>query len=226
MGHIMLRIQGIKKTFSSMHGDFQVLRGVDYSFESGATYAISGASGTGKSTLLHILAGLVRPSEGTVFINEQNIALFDEAQREKFLNKRIGLLFQMPYLIKELTVLENVMTKGLIAGQQIDACKQEALSLLNQMGLIDKIEEKPPVLSGGQQQRVALARALFGKPSFLLADEPTGNLDPKTGKTIVDLLVKSQKEWGMGIIVSTHDAYVAQRMEHQFELVGGTLKKA
>ncbi len=221
----MLRAQGVKKTFSSTQGDFEVLKGVDHSFESGATYAISGASGTGKSTLLHILAGLIRPSAGTVFINEQNMALFNEAQREQFLNERIGLLFQMPYLIKELTVLENVMTKGLIAGQHIDACKQEALSLLNQMGLIDKIDEKPPVLSGGQQQRVALARALFGKPSFLLADEPTGNLDPQTGKAIVDLLLQSQKEWGMGIVVSTHDAYVAQSMQHQFELVGGLLKK-
>jgi lipoprotein-releasing system ATP-binding protein len=129
----------------------------------------------------------------------------------------------MPYLIKELTVLENVMSKGLIAGVDADACKQEALALLEQVGLSDKVHEHPPILSGGQQQRVALARALFGKPAFLLADEPTGNLDAKNGQAIIDLLLACKDAWGMGIIVSTHDPAVAQRMEVQLEMRDGLL---
>ncbi|MEX0849392.1 MAG: ABC transporter ATP-binding protein [Candidatus Dependentiae bacterium] len=225
MNNMLLRADDIKKIFRTHQGTLDVLCGVNYTFRSGHSYAITGASGTGKSTLLHILAGLTEPTQGTIFINEQNIALFDVFAREQFLNSTIGLLFQMPYLIKELTVLENVMTKGLIAGQEVEQCKKEALLLLEKMGLPDKAYEKPPVLSGGQQQRVALARALFAKPSFLLADEPTGNLDTKTGRVIMDLLLESQKAWGMGIIISTHDQSVAQRVEQQLKLESGELKK-
>lgn len=220
---ICLRADNIAKRFVLRRGSLDVLRGISYTFKSGHTYAVSGASGTGKSTLLHVLAGLTEPSEGTLYVNEQNAALFAQSERNRFLNRTIGLLFQMPYLIKELTVCENVMSKGLIAGIDEHECKQEALALLEQVGLSEKADEHPPVLSGGQQQRVALARALFGKPSFLLADEPTGNLDFKNGQLIVDLLLACKEAWGMGIIVSTHDPAVAQRMQVQLEMQDGLL---
>lgn len=222
---MLLRAQRIEKLFLSKDGDIAVLKGIDYTFEQDHSYAISGASGTGKSTLLHILAGLTAPTKGSVMVNEQNMSLFDDKQREQFLNKTVGLLFQMPYLVKELTVLENVMSKAYIAGTLDQDAKNRAIALLEQVGLKEKIHALPPVLSGGQQQRVALARALFNKPAFLLADEPTGNLDPKTGAMIVDLLLQYQKEWGMGIIISTHDDYVAERMQTRLLLTDGNLKK-
>lgn len=220
---ICLRADTLTKRFALRRGSLDVLRGISYTFNSGHTYAITGASGAGKSTLLHILAGLTEPTEGTLYLNEQNMALFSQPQRDHFLNHTVGLLFQMPYLIKELTVLENVMSKGLIAGLDAQACKQEALALLEQVGLSDKVHEHPPVLSGGQQQRVALARALFGKPAFLLADEPTGNLDSKSGQAVIDLILACKDAWGMGIIVSTHDPAVAERMEVQLEMRDGLL---
>src|SRR5262249_16379625 len=137
--------------------------------------------------------------------------------------KSIGLVFQYPYLIKELTVLENVMLKGLIAGKNNTECSQEAHILLEEVGLADKTYSYPGQLSGGQQQRLALARALMNRPHFLLADEPTGNLDMQTGKTIIDLIKKAQTQWSMGIIISSHDASVAQEMEKIFELKDGFL---
>jgi ABC-type lipoprotein export system ATPase subunit len=149
----------------------------------------------------------------------------DNKERENFLNRTIGLLFQVPYLIKELTVLENVMLKGLIAGKDESQCKVEAVELLQIMDLQDKMHEKPPVLSGGQQQRVALARALFGKPAFLLADEPTGDLDPHTAQNMIKLLLDCQKKWAMGIIVSTHDMHVASSMHTVYELQNEVLKQ-
>lgn len=220
---ICLRADTITKRFALRRGSLDVLRGISHTFSSGHTYAITGSSGAGKSTFLHILAGLTEPTEGTLYLNEQNLALFSQSERDHFLNHTVGLLFQMPYLIKELTVLENVMSKGLIAGLGEYACKQEALELLEQVGLSDKANEHPPVLSGGQQQRVALARALFGKPAFLLADEPTGNLDSKNGQAVIDLILACKDAWGMGIIVSTHDHAVAQRMEVQLEMRDGVL---
>lgn len=223
--NMCLRLDAVGKLFETQSGHINVLRMISEVFEQNKTYAITGTSGTGKSTLLQILAGLTPTTSGAVYVNEYNIALFDEEDRIFFLHHIMGLLFQLPYLIKELTVLENVMVKGLIAGKTRVDCKQEAKELLEVTGLIEKMDEKPPTLSGGQQQRVALARALFGQPAFLLADEPTGDLDPQTGQMIIDLMLDCQKKWGMGIIVSTHDAYVAQAMETIYVLADGLLQK-
>jgi ABC-type lipoprotein export system ATPase subunit len=221
---ICLRVERITKKFLLRRGTLDVLREISYVFQSGRTYAITGASGAGKSTFLHILAGLTKPTTGTLYINEQNMLLFSSSEHERYVNKTIGLLFQMPYLIKELTVLENIMTKGLIVGVEEKLCADEALALLEKVGLSDKAYEYPSTLSGGQQQRVALARALFGKPAFLFADEPTGNLDTHTGKVIIDLLLACRQSWGMGIIVSTHDQAVAQRMDVRLEMQDGAFK--
>lgn len=220
-----IRLDAISKRFMTTGDELSLFQNISVTFKQGDTYAIIGPSGSGKTTLLHIIAGLVEPTRGTILLNNHNLALMDNKERELFLNKTIGLLFQMPYLIRELTVLENVMLKGLIAGEDESLCRQEALELLHIMELQHKAYEKPPVLSGGQQQRVALARALFGKPAFLLADEPTGDLDPHTAQNMIKLLLDCQKRWSMGIIVSTHDAHVASSMQMVYELHNEVLKQ-
>ncbi len=216
-----LSVRGLTKKFTQGGSAITVLDGISVTFEQGKTYAITGVSGTGKSTFMHLLAGLDTPTAGTVSYNEQNLATMSAAQQEQFRTQSIGLVFQLPYLIRELSVLENIMLPGLIAGKSRDACMKQAHELLQRIELEEKAQSKPSALSGGQQQRVALARALCNKPAFLLADEPTGNLDIATGKTIVELLLRWQKEWNMGIVVSSHDTYVAERMHEQYQLHGG-----
>jgi ABC-type lipoprotein export system ATPase subunit len=223
MDRSFLRCEQVYKHFEVSHNP--VLANISVRFQSGCTYAIEGISGTGKSTLMHILAGLDQPTKGAVFFNEQNLALMTAPEKDYFLQCSVGLLFQQPYLIKELTVLENVMLPALIAQKNVTKAQQEAQLLIEAVGLIDKINAKPGTLSGGQQQRAALARALINKPNFLLADEPTGNLDEHNAKIIVQLMVKLQQLWGMGIVVSTHDVYVSTAMQQRYVLADGQLKK-
>lgn len=214
----------VKKTYIQGTNVIQVLQGVTVSFEQGSSYAITGPSGSGKSTLMHLLGGIDTPTQGTIFINSIDINMLAQAQKKALLSHSLGLVFQLPYLISEFSVLENVMLKGLIVGKQFNDLKDQAYLLLDQVKLAHKADSNPLSLSGGEQQRVALARALFNKPAFLLADEPTGNLDVPTGKVIVELLLSCQKEWGMGIIVSSHDEYVCERMTHVLHLDNGILK--
>ena len=218
-----LALKEVTKYFLQGDSHITVLDSISILFEQGNTYAIIGVSGTGKSTLMHIIAGLDRPSNGSVSFDNQFLADFSPAQQSKFLNRSIGLMFQLPYLINELSVLENIMIPGLIAKKSQHHCEKKALLLLEQTGIVDKAHHKPASLSGGQQQRVALARALFNKPAFLLADEPTGNLDIATGKGIVNLLLFCKQEWNMGIIITSHDAYVAHAMEITYQLQAGQL---
>ncbi len=219
-----IEANNIYKEFYVKSQHENVLNGITIDFQQGQTYAITGVSGTGKSTLLHILAGLEEPTSGQVLLDGKNIFQFDNKSRNHFLNKQVGLLFQQPYLIKELSVLENVMVPGLIAQKSFEECKKRAGQLLQQVGLEHKKEQLPMSLSGGQQQRVAFARALFNKPTFLLADEPTGNLDITTGKKMIELLLQLVVENNMGLIISSHDKYVAEQMEQIFVLQDGMLK--
>lgn len=218
-----LVLENVYKQYFQADASVKVLQGVNALFEQGKSYAITGASGSGKSTLIHLLAGLDDPSSGTVYFDQTSLASFTASQKTYFLNKMIGLVFQYPYLIKELTVTENVAIKGLIAGKSMSECTQQAQDLLAQVGLAEKVNAYPGQLSGGQQQRVALARALMNEPAFLLADELTGNLDKATGQSVIDLMMKLQKERGMGIIVSSHDEYVSSRMDIRYELKDGLL---
>jgi lipoprotein-releasing system ATP-binding protein len=220
-----LALENVYKKYFQAGIPLTVLKGVNALFEQGKSYAVTGASGSGKSTLIHLLAGLDNPSSGVVYFDQIPLTSFTATQKTLFLNKTIGLVFQYPYLIKELTVVENVAIKGLIAGKSMAECIQEAKDLLAQVGLAEKIDAYPGQLSGGQQQRVALARALMNGPSFLIADELTGNLDQATGAAIVDLMLKLQQEKGMGIIVSSHDEYVSSRMDIRYELKDGLLFK-
>ncbi len=213
-------LQAVKKVYST---SIIVLNDVSVTFEPGMSYAITGVSGSGKTTLLHIMAGIEPPTEGSVKLGNHEVYIMTESKRSQFLRMHIGFVFQSPYFIKELTVLENIMLKGIIAGKHVEKCKDEGYYLLERVGLIKRAHALPSELSGGQQQRVALARALFGKPLFLLTDEPTGNLDNKTGQQIIDLLIYFQKFYNMGLIISSHSPYVIEQMQTIYEVFEGSL---
>jgi ABC-type lipoprotein export system ATPase subunit len=223
MGNSLLHLENLHKTYVSGQQTLNVLKDVTVDFKQGSGYAIVGVSGSGKSTLMHLLAGLDKPTSGSVFFNNTDITTLNSAEKDVFLQQSIGLVFQLPYLIKELSVLENIMLRGYIMGLDPEECKTRSLELLDAVGIADKALSNPLSLSGGQQQRVALARALFSKPAFLIADEPTGSLDAYTAQGIVQLVLNCQREWGMGVIISTHDAFVAQNMETVYQLNDGTL---
>lgn len=218
-----LHLACIEKRVKSATQEYNILDAITMTFLQGHTYAIQGSSGAGKSSLMHILAGIDTPTKGGVFFNHHNINTMTVAERNYFLQNTIGLLFQQPYLMKELTIIENVMLPGLLAGTHYEQCYADALALITAVGLSHKIQHTPGMLSGGEQQRIALARALINKPLFLLADEPTGNLDVATTKNIVQLIQELHKKWGIGIIISTHDPYVAQSMMTQYVLTNGSL---
>jgi ABC-type lipoprotein export system ATPase subunit len=213
----------IKKTFIQAGNPVMIVNGVTFFFEQGMRYVITGASGSGKSTFLHMLAGLEKPTEGYVAYHNERIDQYSSAQKELFYNQHIGILFQQPYLIPELSVLENVMIKGILAKKNNDEVKKEALELLERVGIADKAYVLPGTLSGGQQHRAALARALCNRPRFLLADEPTGNLDAKTGAVIIDLVLAYQEEYAMGLIISSHDPEIKKRMHTVLTIQDGFL---
>lgn len=213
----------VTKEFKAADARVQILEGITVEFNQGTCYAIMGVSGVGKSTFMHLLAGLEKPTSGHISFDGASISSFSESARMIYLQTSVGLVFQTPYLIRELSVLENVMLPGMVSGQNEEVSLARAEQLLEAVGLKNKIKSKPGTLSIGQQQRVALCRALFNKPAFLLADEPTGALDEKTGKAIIDLLLELQQATGMGIVISTHDQYVAQAMDVIYEIEGGKL---
>ncbi len=214
-----IKLQSVKKSFSVPPHQIEVLKNITQTFEQGSSYAITGASGSGKSTLLHIIGGLDQPTAGSIHYNDKPIGeLYDQAD----VAKHLGFVFQLPYLIDELTVRENVLLPSLVATSQPHS-QDEALALLRDVGLSEKIDALPRTLSGGQQQRVAIARALLGKPAFLLADEPTGNLDATTGSEIIDLLLEYQKKFNMGLIICSHDPMIINRLDHVVSLRDGQL---
>lgn len=221
---IQLAASGLKKVFGKQGAEAVVLENISVMFDSGKTYGITGVSGTGKSTLMHLLVGLDRPTSGYVSFDGKNIASFRKKEREQFLQHSVGMVFQSPRLIRELSVLQNVMLPAIVAGTSSVKAEKKARELLHQVGIPEKENDHPFSLSGGQQQRVAIARAIINEPAFLLADEPTGNLDLATGKQIIDLLISCHKNWGMGLIIASHDHYVSQSMQRLFVLQNSFLK--
>jgi predicted ABC-type transport system involved in lysophospholipase L1 biosynthesis ATPase subunit len=215
----------LTKTFLQGGVRVSVLDAVSAVFEQGVSIAITGVSGSGKSTLLHLMAGLDVPDSGSVNYDEQPLDTLSVQEREQYLATHIGLVFQQPYLIAELTVLENCMLKGLITGLPAEQCRMRAVDLLARVGLADRADHMPTALSGGQQQRVALARALFGPPAFIFADEPTGNLDRATGKSMIDLLLRTVNEQGAGLVIISHDVYVEQVVDQVWHLSSGKLNR-
>jgi lipoprotein-releasing system ATP-binding protein len=220
-----LQAVNVSKIFTCPQATITVLHNVSVSFMHGSTYAITGVSGSGKSTFMHLLSGLDTPTSGTLFFDDKPLSRFTPQELSHFLNMSIGLLFQKSYLIRELSIVENVMLPAQIAGIPKEIAHKHANALLERVNLSEKQHVMPGALSGGQQQRVALARALCNKPLFLLADEPTGSLDEKTAEAITELLCDCQREWGMGLIVSTHDKKVANAMQTVYSLHEGALQK-
>ncbi len=214
-----LVVKELVKHFKQGHKNVSVLSGISLECEQGKTYALSGASGSGKSTLMHLCAGLDVPTSGSVFLNGKKLHDYPAHERARL----VVLVPQHPLLIKELTVLENVMLSGQILGMSTDKARIEAQRYLKAVGLEETHAWKVGALSGGQQQRVAIARALLVNPAFLCADEPTGSLDELTGKLIIELLLRCQKENGMGLIISSHNPLVIEQMEVVFNLTSGLL---
>src|SRR5208283_887978 len=187
----------------------EVLRGVDLDVTRGEFLALRGASGAGKSTLLHLIGGLDSPNAGEIFFDGQNLAGFSEGELTHFRNRRVGFVFQAYHLLPELTALENVCLPARVARISASTAEKRGRELLARAGLGERTDHKPFELSGGEQQRVAIARALVNEPELLLADEPTGNLDSRTGGEIMELLQSLRTEKQTTLVIATHDTKVA-----------------
>jgi lipoprotein-releasing system ATP-binding protein len=219
----LLRAAGLVKGYRSPAGYLPVLKGLDLEVGSGETVAIVGASGVGKSTLLHVLGTLDRPEEGRVEVLEQDVFGLDEAALREFRNRTIGFVFQFHHLLPEFSALENVMMPMLIARRPEAEAREAAGRLLEEVGLEDRALHRPSALSGGEQQRVAVARALVRSPRLLLADEPSGNLDRETGDRLHDLLARLNREKGTSVIAVTHNERLAAACDQTLRLEGGRL---
>ena len=224
MSEPLLSARGLKKIYVVGKRTLEVLRGVDVDIERGGFVALRGASGTGKSTLLHLIGGLDTPNAGEIFFAGQNVSRFSEGELTRFRNRRVGFVFQAYHLLPELTALENVCLPARIARISAGNAVKRAGELLARVGLQDRLDHKPSELSGGEQQRVAIARALINEPELLLADEPTGNLDSHTGGEIIELLKSLRLEKQMTLVIATHDAKVAASAPRVIELVDGLIQ--
>lgn len=218
--------QGVNKTFKRRNGSgVTVLKDLDFEVSPGQRVAILGKSGTGKSTLLHILGTLERPTSGRVFFLGRDIFRFDERRLSEFRNRELGFVFQFHYLMLEFNALENVLMPALIAGESRRTAVARATALLDRVGLGDRWSHRPSELSGGEQQRVAIARALMMKPKLLLTDEMTGNLDPRTGQQIFDLVYEIHTEYRLALISVTHDEQLAAEYNQIYRLTDGKLRR-
>jgi lipoprotein-releasing system ATP-binding protein len=221
----ILDVSDLKKSYTNGSKLVEVLRGVNLKVRHGETVSVSGPSGVGKSTLLHILGLLDRPSDGKLSFDGVDIDTLNDSQRSSLRNKRIGFVFQFFQLLSEFTALENVIMPGMIAGERRSKLKARAEGLLEEVGLGARINHRPGELSGGEQQRTAIARALIMEPDIILADEPTGNLDPETGQEIEDLLLKLNESRQTSLIVVTHKESLADAMKRRVGFVGGQLQE-
>jgi ABC-type lipoprotein export system ATPase subunit len=222
----MLEAKNIHKVYNNGKKALAVLKGVDLSIDKGKFVAIVGPSGAGKSTLLHILGGLDTPTQGKVIFEELDIYTLSDEAVSKTRNQRIGFVFQFYHLLSEFTVLENVMLPVLINCDRRQATgnsRQRALKLIEQVGLTERISHFPSQLSGGEKQRVAIARSLINQPSLLLCDEPTGNLDSKTGDEITSLIKKINLENRMTVILVTHNVELTKLADRVYHLRDGIL---
>ena len=217
----LIRVEQLFKSYGNGGKRVEVLKGVDLTFSQGEKAAIVGASGVGKTTLLHILGALDRPSMGKVFYEGKDIFTLNEKDLSLFRNREIGFVFQFHHLLPEFTALENTMMPCLIQGIPKKEAESRAETILTLVGLKERLSHKPGELSGGEQQRVAVARALVLEPKVLLADEPTGNLDTKTGESVFDLLQELNRIKGVTLIVVTHNLKLAEKLSRQIQLIDG-----
>jgi len=216
-------LRNLWKIYRMGETSVEALRGVDLRVRRGEYVAVLGPSGSGKSTLLNIIGGLDRPTEGLVFVNGENLRRLSESRLARFRARNIGFVFQFFNLIPTFTVLENVMVPAEILGLGREEARRRAEIILRIVGLEDKIHNFPSQLSGGEQQRAAIARAFVNEPVLLLCDEPTGNLDTRTGASIVRLLMEANRRYGITLIVVTHDRRIADSADRVVNLVDGKI---
>jgi len=220
----ILHVKDLVKSFSKGPEVIEVLKGITMEVKGGEGIAIVGASGTGKSTFLHLLGGLERPDRGEILHETKDICTMNDRETALFRNKQIGFVFQFHFLLPEFTAVENVMMPALVSQKKTDETMNKALYLLEIVGLGDRISHKPGELSGGEQQRVAIARSLMMSPKVLLADEPTGDLDPATGQKIIELFSELKNTMGVTMITATHNMELAKTMDRIMILTGGHLE--
>lgn len=214
----------VTKVFGEGVRAIELFRDLDLVIRRGECVAIMGASGAGKSTLLHILGTLEKPTNGKVLYGGQDIFLWEEKDLAQFRNRNIGFVFQFHYLLPEFNTVENVMMPGIIAGLPLRDVRSQALSLLEKLELTERLQHRVGELSGGEQQRVAVARALLLRPRIFLADEPSGNLDSRTGRRLHELLVSLNRELGVTMVIVTHNPELAGMMHRTLRLVDGQLR--
>jgi lipoprotein-releasing system ATP-binding protein len=219
----LLEIVGLCKTYYSKSESIEVLSGANLQVQSGEMIGIVGASGTGKSTLLHIMGGLDRPVDGKVLFQKNNIFEQKNGFLENYRNRNVGFVYQSFNLMQDFTALENAMFPALIGNIDKKAARERAEFLLCSMGLKERLNHRPGELSGGESQRVALARGLMNKPDILLADEPTGNLDSHTSDALMELILGLNKEFTQTFVIVTHSQRIARRMGRVFLLAEGKL---
>ena len=217
----MIRVTGLSKRVVTTDGELIIVNNANFSVDAGEAVAVVGASGSGKSTLLGLMAGLDTPSDGKVFINDVDLFALDEDGRAKLRGRLVGFVFQSFQLLPSLTALENVMLPLELNGAT-DADKR-ARAILDRVGLGARVKHYPKQLSGGEQQRVAIARAFVAEPKLLFADEPTGNLDNKTGRAMIDLLFQLNREHGTTLILVTHDLTLAARCGRRLNIDAGVV---
>ena len=217
---MLLELKDITKSLSGVDGDVEVLRGVSHGLDAGQTLALTGESGSGKSTILHISAGLEVPDGGSLHLEGVEINGLGEAERANLRRSEIGIVFQQFNLIPSLTVEANIGFQASLAGRRD---KTFEIELVEELGLSDQLKQYPESLSGGQQQRVAIARALAVRPKLLLADEPTGNLDESTASAVLTAMLDLVGRTGAALMVVTHSAALAEKMDRRVRLKGGVL---
>ena len=224
MNKNILQLKNLRHSYKMGENTLEILKGINFSLQQGEWCCVYGASGSGKTTLLNLVGGLEQPTEGTVIIDGVDLAALSRKNTAGFRAKKIGFIFQSYHLLPELTALENVAIAGTIAGKSFYEAKKQASLLLDKVGLANRKMHHPKELSGGEQQRTAIARSLINDPVLLLADEPTGNLDPKTGETILELFKSLRQEnSALTILMITHNMDIAQMASVSVNLREGIL---
>ena len=217
----LIRIVDLHKSYYDGETELPVLQGIDFEIRTSELLAVVGASGVGKSTLLHIIGTLDRPTAGSVLYDEQDIFTLPDTELARFRNKEIGFVFQFHHLLPEFTALENVAMGALITTPSDNAVYEEAAALLEYVGLSERVSHYPSQLSGGERQRVAIARALINKPKVVLVDEPTGNLDRRNSEAVLKLLWDLNAKSGQTFVIVTHNQELAQQVDRVVQLVDG-----
>jgi len=219
----LLSVRDLYKSFLEGEKEISILRGLDLDLNHGERLAVVGESGVGKSTLLHLIGTLDRPTKGEILYLDKVIPMDDETALSHFRNREIGFVFQFHYLLPDFSAVENVMVPALIQRMDLARARSEAERLLEMVGLKDRMSHRPGKLSGGEQQRVAVARSVILEPKLILADEPTGSLDLRIGEEVQDLLFRLNEEKGIALVVATHNRGFAKKIGRQVELREGRL---